>query len=297
MQLTDAMKRLTDLYQDAVEATHLEALSLVARDHVRKANEDSATVRYAGGKTATIIEGQCNCDRLRDDDSGPCAHLLAVDLFQLLQDATPQYGAGGVPIPIVERHIEKIVSGMLLTEAPYAVTLTVEDADGYQFTLTVRKQDPQQFFEALQGLRAWVKKQGFLPAMPQERGQPSPAGTGPAGEEQRAMASAADLVEKDRVRETGARAVRQFHAETLHRSDLDDKIFWAIKGLDMPRWNVKHGMRVWPEVLREAGFDVDLLIDMSSKDFPPLKGYVAEYMMREDDPQKPDKIIRLMKER
>ena len=105
MQLTDAMKRLTDLYQDADDSNVLLALSIVAADHVTVRSDGSATVRYADDEVATVDKGQCDCDPLRNGLDVPCAHMLAVELSCLLQDQTPQRDAGGVLVPIVERHI------------------------------------------------------------------------------------------------------------------------------------------------------------------------------------------------
>ena len=145
MQLTDAMKRLTDLYQDATPQ-HLEhALWFCAHGRVVHDRADRYIVE--ADKMRYTVQGQtCSCDPLQEpgDTAPPCVHGMATQLFQLLQDGTPQHDAGGVPV--LERHIEKVVSGSLMSEAPYAVTLPVEDVDGFEFVLTVRKQDPQQFF-------------------------------------------------------------------------------------------------------------------------------------------------------
>src|SRR5262245_22845242 len=53
--------------------------------------------------------------------------------------------------------------GTVMHEAPYSATVSVEDEDGYELLLTVRKVDGKEFFKAVTGLRAWCKTQKLKP--------------------------------------------------------------------------------------------------------------------------------------
>ena len=278
MDLTAAMTRMQSLYAAAPQPLHVEALLFCARRQVSE--PDPGTFRVHFGKDgdidiATVEGGACDCDPLAATRQ-VCAHLMAVTLYELLRE---EPGRGLLDGPLLERHIERVVSGSLMMEAPYSVNLTVEDTDGYILQFTVRKQDSKEFFQAAIALRKWVKEQGFGPKQWKAPAQEVPrheAGT------------------HSPAQTPGGQRPLTFQAATLHRSELDTRILWAVKGPNMPRYNAKFGMRVWDEVLTAAGFDVPALTRMPSTDFPSLVGWVAEYVNK-DGEDKPDKIIYLRK--
>ena len=110
MQLYDAIKRLADLYQDATPQHRDAAFRLYAQDCVRHDRADRYTVEDEG--TRYTVQGQaCSCAPLQEpgETALPCAHGMAAQLFQLLQDETPQHDASGVP---VLRSIRAIVADL-----------------------------------------------------------------------------------------------------------------------------------------------------------------------------------------
>lgn len=295
MQLPDAVKKLHALIEDVEGAGLDEAVYLCAHDLVSTPQAGIFLVRYGDGEVATVQDHRCDCDPLRDEPGPVCVHIVAAELYTLLRDVTPQADVGSV---IIERHIERVVSGALCTESPYSLNCTVEDVDGYNLMFTVRKSDSKEFFGAVQALRGWLKDKGYRPV---QRGY-RPAGN--HEHEQSAVVSAASApgqhadtqpprAEPVRTSEDDKPLFR-FHAETLHRNELDGRILFAVKGPDMHRWNTKYGTRIWQETLTAAGFDVAALETMPSKDFPSLKGWVAEYT-KQDGEDRPDKIVRLVK--
>ena len=164
MHLTDAMTRMQSLYAAMPPPLHVEALLFCARRQVTE--PDPGTFQVHFGKdgdidTATVEGGACDCDPLAETRQ-TCVHMMAVTLYELLREVQE---AKQSPLdgPLLERHIERVVSGSLMAEAPYSMNLTVEDADGYQPQFTVRKQDGKEFFHAATALRKWVKEQGFVP--------------------------------------------------------------------------------------------------------------------------------------
>jgi len=54
-------------------------------------------------------------------------------------------------------------AGAVMHEAPYSATVSVEDEDGYQMLLTVRRVDAAEFFESVNKMRAWCKRSGLKP--------------------------------------------------------------------------------------------------------------------------------------
>lgn len=70
--------------------------------------------------------------------------------------------ARDVPPP-VPAHLTLTHAGVVMYEAPYSATVSVEDAAGYQFLLTVRKTTGKEFREAVSNLVAWCKQQGLKP--------------------------------------------------------------------------------------------------------------------------------------
>lgn len=283
MHLIDAMPKIYALFAGTPEPLLTEALLLCAHGAVTMAPSGTSTVRYGTGSdadTATVEGGACDCDPLAETRQ-VCAHVIAASLYELLREEEKKSPLDG---PLLERHVEKIVSGAMMTEAPYSLNVSVEDPDGYTLQFTVRKQDSREFFEAATALRTWVKKQGFTPK--HQWRQPLQEGQAPTQSDAHSTVSGAP---------SSTQKTYLFHAETLVRSELGGKYVWAVMGADMPAYNKKYGMRAWPEILEAAGFDMATLETTRVGDLPSLKGYIAHYVMRIDDLQKPDKVVRLVK--
>lgn len=73
-----------------------------------------------------------------------------------------------------------------------------------------------------------------------------------------------------------------FRAETLEKSTKGDKTYYKVKGPKFP----EYGVTIWPEVLADAGFDLDTLTGVT-----PLTGYTAHYIL--NDKGKPAKVVGL----
>ena len=83
-----------------------------------------------------------------------------------------------------------------------------------------------------------------------------------------------------------AEAVSSFAAETLQAEMLEGVVYWKIKGGSF----TKHGVRVWPEVLTAAGFDVEAL---NIRKPINLAGYTAYYAAKDNG--NPKKVTALEK--
>lgn len=287
MHLADAYAKLTSLFPDTPQPLFTEALLLVAGGGVEE--DVPGTYRILGTTTGdntlmTVEAGACDCDPLATERQ-LCAHVLAAELSGLLGKTAEKQQQSSLDSPLLERHVEKVVSGAMMTEAPYSVNVSVEDTDGYQFQFTVRKQDGKEFFQATLALRGWLKEQHLRPKQWKALAQ---------GME--VHGNHTETPGKTKTPETTVPrtdgSVLRFHAETLLRNEMGGKLLWAIQGPDIPRYNAKYGMRVWPEVLIEAGFDMDTLENTRSTNFPSLKGWVAEYVNKPGE-DKPDKVTRL----
>lgn len=313
----DALATALAKYPEATAEMIGQATCLVAAQAVTPSDDDyynvaeyedlqAARVKNHIDKTGTITPTlACSCvDDPFDESNAACAHVLAVALYEALR----------VPVVIAQGDIvseERMreyrnqegttppLHGAVMTEAPYSLNVSVEDPDGYQYQLTVRKQESKAFFAAASGLRQWIKAQGFAPvqrggftrqAPVQEKAPQQPEAP---RQEQSEQPPARTTTPPQRQPEAPGGKVYRFHAETLLKSEMNGKIIWAIQGNDIPAYCRKYGMRVWPEVLEHAGFDPGALEEVRQANLPSLHGYVAEYTMRADDPQKPDKIIAL----
>lgn len=73
-----------------------------------------------------------------------------------------------------------------------------------------------------------------------------------------------------------------FKAENLTKSTEGDKTYYKVKGGKFAQF----GVTVWPEVLAEAGFDLDTLGGVT-----PLTGYTAHYILNENG--NPAKVVGL----
>lgn len=252
----------------------------------------------------------CSCvDDPFVESNAACPHVLAVALYEAMHtpntDAERQTNVVSemAQNPVVVTFPEKItLDGTVMGEAPYSLNVTAEDPDGYQLQFTVRKQDSKPFFDAVTTLRQWLKAQHLAPVQ-RGNGYVRQAPSAQATETPAPSQSHQEPETKEPPRETSPRRdqapeekVYRFHAETLLRSEVNNKIIWAVMGSDIPAYCRRFGMRVWPEVLEEAGFDPVALEEVRSANLPNLHGFVAEYCVREDEKgQKPDKIIRLYK--
>lgn len=75
-----------------------------------------------------------------------------------------------------------------------------------------------------------------------------------------------------------------FNADTMTATVDDGKVYWKVKGEQYQ----KYGVTIWPEVLADAGYDVDALNPLKAVD---LSGFVAICTVKENG--KPKKVIRL----
>lgn len=301
----DALATALAQYPEASTEMIGQATCLVASQAITCDEDDTPRRVYViqdyeglGAATVTHHDGTkfplCSCvDDPFDESSAACAHVLAVALYEALR--TPE-----VPQGIAEpAQAPTVLSGAVMSEAPYSLNVSVEDPDGYQYQLTVRKQESKAFFAAASSLRQWIKAQGFAPV---QRGgftrqAPAQDKATPAHEPtQESRTPTPSPSAPPRTQDAPGGKVYRFHAETLLKNELGGKIVWAVQGNDIPAYNRKFGMRVWPEVLEAAGFDPVALEDVRQANLPSLHGYTAQYCMRSDDDKKPDKVIALVKE-
>lgn len=75
-----------------------------------------------------------------------------------------------------------------------------------------------------------------------------------------------------------------FRAKTMEATINGGKAYWKVKGGKFD----KFGITIWPEVLEDAGFNLEELDPMKVYQ---LDAYVAAYTLKEDG--KPDKIVKL----
>lgn len=79
-------------------------------------------------------------------------------------------------------------------------------------------------------------------------------------------------------------AVGSFAAEQLTATVDDGKVYWKVKGANFQ----KFGVTVWPEVLEDAGINIDELNPLKPMD---LTGWTAVYSIKENG--QPKKVIKL----
>ena len=306
----DALATALAKYPEAIaemigQATCLVAANALQREEDEMRREIYVIAAYEHLGAATVRphpEGtglpSCSCvDDPFDESNAACAHVLAVALYEAL---TVQ----NIPLEATMATLTaQALSGAVMTEAPYSLNVSVEDPDGYQYQLTVRKQESKAFFAAASGLRQWIKAQGFAPVQRGGFTRQAPVQEKPPHLEnaQRDAPIEGNTTTPEPQRASGGLEgtggkVYRFHAETLLKNELGGKYVWAVMGNDIPAYNKKYGLRIWPEVLEAAGFDPVALEDVRQANLPSLRGYVAEYTMRADDDKKPDKVIALVKQ-
>ena len=170
-----------------------------------------------------------------------------------------------------------MVGGTPPMESPYNFTVSMHDADGYSMEITVRKHESKDFLNAIQGLRAWVKTQAFVPALhstvqrtlqggdlPQVRHEEQP------GKTQEDMPPTQSFA--------ASKLVGTFDSER-------NTTYWKVKGVKIFK---EFGVNVWPEVLEAAGFPQGMAAQIKD-----LLGWTASYTLKEGN--MPDKVVRLMK--
>ncbi len=78
----------------------------------------------------------------------------------------------------------------------------------------------------------------------------------------------------------------KFAAEKMVATVDEGKVYWKVKGANFQ----KFGVTIWPEVLEDAGFEVDALNPLKPID---LTGWTAVYSVKENG--QPKKILKLIK--
>lgn len=179
--------------------------------------------------------------------------------------------------------LESTLSHQPLPEAPASATVKVVDpASQMEWLLTFRFHTEDQLIESVARISGKLPALGvvgfdaYVDSRRAERGQlaggsnrelPAPGPQAPAG-----------------LSPVSHGGTLTFKAESLEKSTKGDKTYYKVKGPKFPTY----GVTVWPEVLIEAGFDLDTLTGVTS-----LTGYIAHYILKEGD--KPDKVVGLAK--
>lgn len=172
-------------------------------------------------------------------------------------------------------------------EAPLSATAKFVDRAGAEWLFTVRTgvdgETLIDFIESLSKLTPFLQKKGFAPvggrfgSAPAPQSTPTPANAPAAKPQQAAVAvKAAPVAVK-------AGGEQSFAAETLVAQEMNGKTYWSVQGGPF----AKFGVRVWPEVLAEAGMDVDLLDPSTVYD---ISGFTAYY---EENDKGHKKVTRL----
>lgn len=149
--------------------------------------------------------------------------------------------------------------GTGFTEAPASATARLISPQGVEWLLTCRDEQVSEL----------IKKVDFLEAHLLEHGWTSPGGRAAAP----APAGGSDTPE----------GVESFAAEQLVATIRDGKAYWKVKGPPF----AKYGVMVWPEVLEEAGFNVEELDPMKPVS---LAGHTAHFIREDGNPKKVIKL-------
>lgn len=162
--------------------------------------------------------------------------------------------------------LESTLSRQPLPEAPASATVKVVDpASQMEWLLTFRFHTEDQLIESV------ARISGKLPAL------------GVVGFDAYVDSRRAERAENKALPAPQARTqlpadALSFKAETLEKSTKGDKTYYKVKGGKF----TKFGVTVWPEVLADAGFDLDTLAGVTS-----MVGYTAHYILNEKgDPAK-----------
>lgn len=156
---------------------------------------------------------------------------------------------------------------MTHTEAPSSLNFTAHTSTGWRVQITLRDESESNLLERF-GL--------FVEAI-SERGM-SPNGASPTTT---VPSTVGDLPPKspEEVTASDTQSQDTFTAEQLVGSINDGKTYWKVQGGPF----VKFGVTIWPEVLADAGFDVDQL---DPTQMYSLEGYKATYLKEGNKPKK-----------
>lgn len=163
-----------------------------------------------------------------------------------------------------------------LPEAAFSATVKiVNPKTQFEWLVTTRADSAKEGLPRLAMVEDWAEKNGYLSFdayVDQRRadrgetkasnGATPPKGTPP----------------------TKASHSESFQAESMEATVNKGKAYWKVKGGKF----AKFGVTIWPEVLEDAGFNLDELDTDSSYN---LSGYVASYSLKEDG--KPEKVTKL----
>ena len=170
-------------------------------------------------------------------------------------------------------------------DAPFSDNFHWVDTDGFRHQITVRANTGAQLLERIDAARTNLMKRGATPS-----GQSSPPTTHQEapGQAQSAPPTVTTPPEAAAQHEGSL----SFEAESLVGSTSEGKTYWKVKGGKF----IKFGVTIWPEVLKAAGFDADILNPAMTYD---LTGYTATYLLNAEKsrPEKevPDKVVKLTK--
>lgn len=135
-----------------------------------------------------------------------------------------------------------------------SATLTAVTPDGYPVEIPVMLDEGEKITEAIGKLAGVLSKAGWEPPI---------SANSQEGE------------------------VDSFPAMQLSATVDKGNVFWQVQGGSFQ----KFGVRIWPEVLAEAGFSVEELNPVKAVN---LQGYTAHYVKKANG--KPKKVIRLVPE-
>ncbi len=244
-----------------------------------------------------------------NDEAPACVHVLAAALFRAMhaEDPTP-------PIRLVPEPAEQRIRQL----EPHSMTVKAWNTHGLEWLICVRAHGVDALFEDAKTVAGKIKEHGWMSF---EAYQAYRNSKKEVPERQKKTQEAHDTVENDEpassvhvqnneparsMQQPQARALvpgaKTFHATYITANLLNDRWIWAVFGNDMPHYNAKYGMRVWPETLTDAGFNVqelEKLLDNGTREHPAqlpnVHGWLAEYVEKtgEDGKTKPDKVIAL----
>ena len=161
---------------------------------------------------------------------------------------------------------------MTSTEAPRSVNFYGVSTKGWNLQFTIRSVDNESLLKELGDLINRVEALGVVPKAVGQQPSNVSHDTAPPPPPTSAPPPVHEV------------AYDTFEAAELEGSTRGDKTYWKVKGGKFS----KYGVTIWPEVLEEAGFNVN---DLDPATVYSLAGYTARYVTKEDG--KPDKVIKL----
>lgn len=184
-------------------------------------------------------------------------------------------------------------------EVAVRATVKVLDGNGFEWLFTISEGITGEVYKDFLGVLKYasdnLRQQGFIPCggAPQRAASsapqaPPPPQTPPAAAN--TPPPAAPRTPPTAPRTPPAAAAPQgnggqssFAATQLVGNVMNGKVYWSVQGGQFQR----HGVRIWPEVLEQIGWDVSALDPTQPYD---LTGYTAVY---ENDAQNHKKIVSL----